>query len=92
MLQNIHLDHLSVRKVYCDKTPDWIHMPFGVVIGVGQGMGVLDGVVIVEGEGAFSRVNLGCPHWVRDIWVKLLKLRHGSISLEYFLTPYFEED
>ena len=27
-------------------------MPFGVVSGVGRGMGVLDGVVIVEGEGA----------------------------------------
>jgi len=27
-------------------------MPFGVVSGVGRGMGVLDGAVIVEGEGA----------------------------------------
>jgi len=27
-------------------------MPFGMVSGVGRGMGVLDGVVIVEGEGA----------------------------------------
>ena len=27
-------------------------MPFGVVSGVGRGLGVLDGVVIVEGEGA----------------------------------------
>jgi len=26
-------------------------MPFGMVSGVGRGMGVLDGVVIVEGEG-----------------------------------------
>ena len=26
-------------------------MPFGVVSEVGRGMGVLDGVVIVEGEG-----------------------------------------
>jgi len=30
----------------------WIQMPFGMVSGVGQGMGVLDGVVIVEGKGA----------------------------------------
>jgi len=30
------------------------------VSGVGQGMGVLDGVVIVEGEGAVFGVNLGC--------------------------------
>jgi len=30
-----------------------IRMPFGAVSGVGQGMGVLDGVVIVKGEGQF---------------------------------------
>ena len=58
MLRNIRLDHLSVclslfvHKLYCDKTADWIQMPFGMVSGVGRGMGVLDGVVIVEGEGA----------------------------------------
>jgi len=34
---------LSVRKVYCSKTADWIRMPFGVVSGVGLGMSVLDG-------------------------------------------------
>ena len=28
-------------------------MSFGVVSGVGRGMGVLDGVVIVEGKGQF---------------------------------------
>ena len=36
-------------------------MPFRVVSGVGQGMGVLDEVVIVEGEGAVLGVNLGRP-------------------------------
>ena len=36
-------------------------MPFGVVSGVGQGMGVLDGVVIFEEERAVLGVNLGCP-------------------------------
>ena len=37
-------------------------MPFGMVSGVGRGMCVLDGVVIVEGEGrdCFG-VNLGRP-------------------------------
>jgi len=34
-------------------------MPFGVVSGVGQGMGVLDGVEIIEGERAVLRVNVG---------------------------------
>ena len=44
--------------VYCGKTAEWIRMPFAVVSGVGQGMSVLDGVVIVEGERAVLRVNL----------------------------------
>ena len=58
MLWAGRLAHL--RKVYCGKTTDWIRMQFGMVSGVGQGMGVLDGVVIVEGEGAVFGVNLGC--------------------------------
>jgi len=33
-------------------------MPFGMVSGVGRMMGVLDGVVIVEGKGCLG-VNLG---------------------------------
>jgi len=37
--------------VYCCKTVDWIRIPFGVVSGVSRGSGVLDGVVIVKGEG-----------------------------------------
>jgi len=36
-------------------------MPFGVVSGVGLGMGVLDRVVTVEGEWAVLGVNLGRP-------------------------------
>ena len=44
---------LSVWKVYCGKTVEWIWMPFVVVSGVGRGMGVLDGMVIVEGKGQF---------------------------------------
>jgi len=47
--------------VYCGKTAHWIWMPFGAVSGVGQRMGVLDGIVIVEGEGAVLRVKLGRP-------------------------------
>jgi len=52
---------LSVRKEYCGKTAEWILMPFGTVSGVGRGMGVLDGVVIVEGEEAVSG-ELGASH------------------------------
>ena len=51
----------SVQKVYCGNMADWIWMPFGVVSGVGRGMGVLDGVVIVEEKGAVLKVNLGVP-------------------------------
>jgi len=32
---------------------EWIRMPFGVVSGVSRGMGVLDGVVIIEGKEQF---------------------------------------
>ena len=41
---------------------EWIRMPFGVVSGVGQGMGVLDGVVITEGEGAVLGGEFGASH------------------------------
>ena len=47
--QTCRLSHLSVgRSVYlfgrvnCGKMADWNWMPFGVVSGVSQGMGVLD--------------------------------------------------
>jgi len=36
-------------------------MPFGEVSGVGRGVGVLDGVVIVKGEGAVLVVNVRRP-------------------------------
>jgi len=39
---------LSDQKVYYDKMADLIRMPFGVVCGVGRGMGILDWVVIIE--------------------------------------------
>jgi len=45
-LMNFRQSHLSVRTCeqwhYCGNTADWIQMPFGVVSGVGLGMGVLD--------------------------------------------------
>jgi len=58
---------LLVWKVYCGKTADWIQMPFWVVSGVGRGMGVLDGVEIVKGEGAVLEVNVGHPIVTNDI-------------------------
>jgi len=71
MLHTCRLAHLlvcvcvlvgrSVRKVYSGKTAEWIWMPFGVVSGVGQGMGVLDGGCYRWREGAVLRVNLGRP-------------------------------
>ena len=44
--------HLRSADVDCGNTADWIWIPFGVVSGVGLGMGVLNFVVIVEGQGA----------------------------------------
>ena len=52
---------MSVWKVYCGKTAHWIQMPFGVVSWIGREMGILDGVVIVEGEKAVLEVNWGVP-------------------------------
>jgi len=43
--------NLSVRSMYCGKAADWIWMLFGVASGFGRGMGALDGVEIVEGQG-----------------------------------------
>jgi len=33
---------VSVQIVYCGKMADWIWMPFGMLTGVSQGIGVLD--------------------------------------------------
>ena len=61
---------LSVDRSVCQsvclesvlwQTADWIRMLFGMVSGVGREIGVLDGVVIVEGEWAVLLVDLGCP-------------------------------
>ena len=54
-------------------------MPFGVVRGVGRGMGVLDGGGIVEGEGAVLRVNLGRPI-----------VTNGALATRLF-SNYFED-
>jgi len=66
MLRTCRLDHLSVcvcvRKVYCGKTAGWIRMPFGVVRGVGLGMGALDFCSDRRrGRGSFGGVNLWRP-------------------------------
>ena len=50
---------LSVCKVYCGKTADWIRMPFGVVSGVGRGTGVLDG----GGDRRRGRGSFGGEFW-----------------------------
>ena len=51
------LSHQSIMN--CRKTADWIWVPSGVVSGVGRGMGVLDLVEIVEGEGIVLGVKVG---------------------------------
>jgi len=54
-------------------------MLFGVSSGVGRGMGVIDGVVIVEDEGAVLGVNLG-----RSI------VTNGAFATRLF-SNYFED-
>jgi len=47
-------------------------MPFGMVSGVGRGMDVLDGVVVIEGEGQFLGVNLRHPILINGEFVAYL--------------------
>ena len=47
--------------MYCGKTADWIWMPVWVVSWVIQGTYILDGVVIIEWEGAILGVNVWHP-------------------------------
>ena len=60
--------------MYCGKTADWIRIPFGIVNGIGQEMGILDGVMIVEGKGGSFGVNLGVPYQWGLCDATLLKL------------------
>jgi len=63
-------------------------MPFGVVSGVGLGMGVLDGVVIVEREVAVSGVNLGRPIVTNGAFAT----RSSQITLRTCSTVHFVTD
>jgi len=59
-------------------------MPFGVVEWVGRGMGVLDGVKIVEREGAMSVVNVGHPMVSNEI----LRMRGVDAAHPRFLRDF----
>jgi len=45
---------LSVWKVYCGKTADWIQMPYGMMSGVGRGWMYYTGVHVPQWEEAVS--------------------------------------
>ena len=49
---------LSVQWVNCGRMADWIWVPFGLVSGLGRGMGVLDGVHIWKREREFLGIAL----------------------------------
>ena len=51
---------LSVRKVYCDKTADWIQMLFGMVSGVGSSAGSFAAIGGQEINDVISTSN----HWI----------------------------
>jgi len=72
MLWKMHLDHLSVCRLVSLQSVLWqngLADPFGVVSGVGQGMGILDGVVIIKGEGPVLGVKLGRPIVTNEAFV-----------------------
>ena len=58
-------------------------MPFGVVSGVGRGMGLLDWVVVGEGEGADLGVNVGRPIVTNGDFVAQL-CESDALFLNYF--------
>jgi len=60
-------------------------MPFRVMSGVGRVRGVLDGVVIVEGQGAVLGVNLGRPTGTSRDFVEYLCMSNALFS------SYFED-
>ena len=53
---------LSIQRVYYGKTAEGIRMPFELLSVVGQGMGVLHGVLIVEGERSVLEGEFGSCH------------------------------
>jgi len=54
--------NLSVQKVYCGKTADWIRMLLGMVSGSVKGWVYQMGVVIVEGKGSSFCSEFGTSH------------------------------
>jgi len=58
-------------------------MPFGVVSGVGRGTGVLDGVVIVQWEGAVFEVTLRRPI-VTNVDILLQLCESDALFPNYF--------
>jgi len=82
----------SVRKVYCGKIVEQIRKPFGMVSGVGRGMGVLDGGHDCQGGMGSFGGEFGTSHCnQRDFVTRLfqnyfgqdLLLVHRCLSIEY---------
>jgi len=67
--------------VYCGKTIDWIWIPFGLVSGVGQEMGVLDG----GGDRRKGRAILGVNVWHPIVTNGILCMRGGQITLGFLV-------
>ena len=63
---------LSVRIRYPGKTAEWIRMPLAMVVGIGPDIGVLNLVVIVEGEGQFWEALGGKFGTFRCMYVYLI--------------------
>jgi len=62
-------------------------MPFRMVSGIGRGIGVLDGVIIVEREGAVLGVNFARPIITNGDYATRLFLNYfGQYLFFYFMS------
>ena len=88
---------VSAWRAYCGKTADWIWMLFRVVSEVSRGMGVLNGVEIVEGERAVWGIIVGHLIVTNGDFVAYSLPRRvatgcAQITLEFLVSDKYETD
>jgi len=68
-------------EVYCGKTADRIRMPFGMMSGIGRGMGVFDGDGYRRRRRGRFGVNLGRRIVIMGAFFVVVRERHAHPKL-----------